>query len=123
MHQKSDIQRRKDALKWLATVRQAKVDETTAAAYLTGVADLPAWAVEQACKDLGFRERGAYEGAWPELGAIRGIAVAKVKHHAEQRNSRRLLAPPEGVTPVDPEKWKQFRAMVDAHVKSKKSIA
>lgn len=95
------------------------MDHATSAAYLTGVEDLPAHVVEQACKDIGHAAREAYEPSWPELGTIRARCSAILRVEKERRESRRLLnpAPPE---PISPEKWDaikaRFRAVLERKV-------
>lgn len=110
--------RRKDALKWLAVVRRADLDDATAAAYLTGVSDLPAWAVEKACKQIGFSERGEYEDKWPELARIRSVAQAAIRADVERAQSERLLAS-HRQEPADPSRLAQFLADVKAEVARK----
>lgn len=111
----SDTQRRKNALKWLSTVRQAKVDSETAAAYLLGLERVPAHIVEQACEDLGRTARAEYESSWPELGAIiaRCDAIARVER--ERAEAKRLLTG-RAPDPISPEKWEElkqrFRAVI-----------
>ena len=56
---------------WLVAVRRAELSREESAAYLGGLVDLPAWAVERACRYLGSQPRGEYEPAMPDLGAIR----------------------------------------------------
>lgn len=112
-----DKARRRDALKWLAVARQAKVDDVTAGAYLVGLADLPAWAVEKACRQIGYTERGEYEDKWPELGKIRGVALAAMKaDHERAETSRMLTAHNE---PADPERLRLFLEQVKAEVARK----
>lgn len=91
MTQKTEIQRRKEALKWLSIVRQATVDPETSAAYQTGLVDVPADVVEQACRDIGYQSRGQYEPTWPELGTIRERCHAIIRVQRERIESRRLL--------------------------------
>lgn len=116
--ERTENDRRSAALSWLATVRQVEPDPETATAYQLGLEDLPAWAVEQACKRIGYSKRAEYEKAWPELGDIRAIAEAAVRHRAEMEASRRLLAPP--ATPrADRERLAKFMADVKALIAKK----
>jgi hypothetical protein len=94
------------------------VDKETAAAYLTGVSDVPAWAIERACRDIGFKPRPDYETRWPELGVIRDHATAHLRHEAEKRETQRLLAAPP-ITPVAPEKLAKLRQDVEALIRRK----
>lgn len=114
----TDRRRRKDALKLLATLRQAEVDDKTAAAYLLGVSDLPPDVLEQAVRDIGYRARDEYEPKWPELGTIRSRCEAILRHQREERESRRLLnaAPPE---PISPERMEEIMAKFRAVLKRK----
>lgn len=98
--------------------RQAKVDDVTAGAYLTGVADLPAWAVERACRQIGYTERGEYEDKWPELGKIRSAAVAAIQADEDRRESARLLNAPESER-ASPEKLAKLLEAAKAEVKRK----
>lgn len=99
-----ESKRRKDALKWLAIVRRADVDATTAAAYLTGVSDLPAWAVEKACRKIGYSPREEFEDKWPELGTIRALASAEVRADEDRANAERLRITGHEETPASSER-------------------
>lgn len=92
------------------------MDHATSAAYLTGVEDLPAHVVEQACKDIGHAAREAYEPSWPELGTIRARCSAILRVERERQESKRLLS--SGVPdPLSPEKKAEilakFRAVLE----------
>lgn len=115
-NERDEQTRRKQALKWLSTVRQATVDVETAAAYLTGLEDIPARVVEQACKDIGVREREAYEGAWPALGTIRARCQSIQRVESERLASRKLLMPPSG-KPISPEQWDDIKAKFQAAIR------
>jgi hypothetical protein len=102
----------------LAVVRRTDVDDATAAAYLTGVSDLPAWSVEKACRQIGYSERGEYEDKWPELARIRGAAIAAIKADDERRETDRRLLPP-GETPLPRERFQQLLSDVKALIAKK----
>lgn len=94
-------------------VRRAAIDDATAAAYAAGIEDLPGWAVEEACRAIGFRPRREWESAWPDLGAIRAAALTAMRTRADRAETARLLAPPD-LVPVDPAKLANLRADVRA---------
>lgn len=89
----------------------------TAAAYLTGLADLPAWAIEKACRHLGYRAREAYEDKWPELGTIRTVAIAEMRADAERAESKRLLT--AHGEPADPARLQRFLDDIKAEIRRK----
>ena len=99
-------------------MRRADLDDQVAGAYLTGVADLPAWAVEKACKQIGTTPRGEYEDKWPELGVIRSIALAAIKADEDRAQSERLLLSHRQER-ADPERLKRFLEDVKAVVAKK----
>lgn len=105
--------RRASALAKLAALRQAKgqgYDRETAAAYLTELTDVPAWAVERACQDIGRQRRAEYEKAFPELGQIREVALTHVRLEKNRRESQRLLTAPEYFVEPSPEVRDKFLA-------------
>ena len=92
-------------------VRRAELSREESAAYLGGLMDLPAWAVERACRYLGSQPRGDYEPAMPELGAIRVRAEAALRADRERRENARLLQAPD-VEPVSAERVESFMARI-----------
>lgn len=107
-----------NALKLLAILRQAKPDQETAAAYLLDLRAIPSDVLEQACQGLGRRPRGDHELAWPDVGTIRAVceSIMRRRREAEEQARPKLT---DGDTPVDPAKWGEFRARVQALAKRK----
>lgn len=88
---------------------------------MTGLSDLPAWAVEKACRVIGNTERAEYEDKWPELGKIRGVALAAIKADDEHRQSERLLMTGRTEEPASQERLEQFKRDIAAEL-AKKSM-
>jgi hypothetical protein len=92
-------------------VRRAELSREESAAYLGGLVDLPAWAVERACRYVGSHPRGEYESAMPDLGAIRARALAQIRLEQDRRDSARLLRAPD-FEPVPTERIESFMAKI-----------
>ena len=110
--------RRRNALKLLAVHRQARPDQETAAAYLVALQDIPAEVLEQACQRMGYAPRAEHELAWPELGAIRARCDAIMRRLREEREQARPKLT-DGDTPLDLDRFKQFREDVAKLAKRK----
>lgn len=95
---RSDSERRRDALKFLAIARRVEPDSAVALVYQQALADLdPEW-LEAACHELAQRARLPFEPALPDVGTVRAIALDLRTRSQEQARRRALPAAPSDST-------------------------
>lgn len=94
------MSRQSNALKFLATARQAyDIDTEASGVYLIALADVDPAALERACHELARRPRREFEPAMPSVGTIRALAEQLAREDAEAAHLRQL--PPDPVRDED----------------------
>ncbi|MCR4375632.1 MAG: hypothetical protein NUW22_12365 [Acidobacteria bacterium] len=101
--ERSQGERRREALKYLAVARQAEVDPAVGVVYQRGLEDIDAGLVERACEAFGKEPRADYKSALPELGALRARCEGLAREDAERAAATKLLPMP--ASEDDPRTW------------------
>lgn len=108
--QRSDAQRKLEALLLLAAARSAAFEDLAQRAYLAVLSDVPVDDVRATCFEIAKTVRPEYGPAMPDAGRIREACLARGRRRHELAEAKRARLLPE--RPVTPEQYANIKRLV-----------